>query len=327
MKTPKSHRLLKPGIERRSRVQSDSSSSNVTVANDPTIDFDEQFVMEILKKSWVIYKVSRLFRFSYNERNLKKYSSLLSAYINAEGRKGTAIEVDIGGPVKVTFSVIHVTTKTESRQPGVKISIKSEVKGKTIFTGILCSIKDNEDSLTDQQSTHFTCLPILLTGGPISVTNHVTRFLMQKFDCYISQLAIRRMELDWMLTMWPFSTDNSKPILLLFSTNQTDIKNISVKFNSEPIRAIWESIHDKDSMEITIEEVEKFTMCFSTHFKHVLHIDLDAEGVSLTRIETAILRADVNSKIKIYDKEQVFPVLHYLSSLSELYVSQRNTSM
>ncbi|XP_031792773.1 centromere protein L [Sarcophilus harrisii] len=280
---------------------------------------DPQKIAFLLNKQWTLYSLTPMYKFSYT--NLKKYSTLLKAFVAAEKQKGLAVDMGEDFKFKVIFSILSGMKGTH-RDPAaflVQVVSKSQLSSnnsedKVIWTGWFCCV--HGDSLLENVPDDFTCLPLFLANGAESNTALIGTWFQKTFDCRFTRLTISAFNLSWMAAMWTscnLEHYRAATELLWSVPCSPQSLDISYAINPEDAKALWDSVHQTPE-EITQEEVDLFIDCLCSHFHR--HFKINLSATRLVCVSTSVASAHTDGKIKILCSKYLIGVLTFLTELA-----------
>ncbi|XP_071957408.1 centromere protein L-like [Antedon mediterranea] len=275
---------------------------------------------QLINKTWHTYCVTPMYQFSYETDQMKKYSQHLSAQLKSEANKGTGVSCDESFADRAVFRVLKGLAIGADDSEAVDITVTSKKAGisKTIFSAMLISVEAQVGDQMQIANHNFTNLPLLLVKGPVAISRTVVDFLQTGFDCVINPLQFCPMELAWMVTVWTgFTEDGSKKPTELFYKVPDEVKGlqrITLTIEADDAKALWDSVHEEGSNEVTGEEVAAFIKSLERHFYRHFKVHLDA--MTITRIGTGVAYVGQEGRLKILSENQVIQVLAYLTDLA-----------
>ncbi|XP_070575593.1 centromere protein L-like [Ptychodera flava] len=314
-KTPRSRRLKSKG--QRRIPQHDAETETLSRAQ------------ELVGKTWRVYRVTPLYKFSHLQPDLKKYSRQLSMYLEVENKKGLAVDTQSELGDKAVFQTMGGVSFSDDDAEAIEITVRAKPpngskEGKVIFTGILCSVEIDTDFIAKQKS--FVHLPVLLVKGTVAVTRHVISWLQTQFDCCINNMRFPPMELAWMAAMWSGLTGDDEnnsvmtmmkahPLELLYTLPEEvkGLNTISMTIAAKDVKMIWDSIHDGSSDDFTIEEMSAFIQGLESHF--YFHFKIKLAALMLSRIGCNAAFVGTEGRLKILADVYIHQVLRYLTQL------------
>ncbi|XP_041375663.1 centromere protein L-like [Gigantopelta aegis] len=274
----------------------------------------------IVNKTWKLYRLSPLYKFSHKASDLRRYGTCLASFIAIERAKGFDFESD-----KVDKAIFNMNKgiKVSSVDPEaiqIVISGKSKPESESstvLLTAVLCGV-DMEENPINENSDNFTFYPIMLMKSAVKLSQFFITWMERQFDCRITPFKLSPHQLSWMVAMWSglASDSTNKPIKLVYSVppEVEGLKQITYSIDPHDCKELWESIHDKSKTMFTEEEVSKFMSSIETHFFNCFFIRISA--MPLTSTGTPVAYCDGSGKIKIFSHKHVTAVLRYLTELS-----------
>ncbi|KAL8560941.1 hypothetical protein ACOMHN_019925 [Nucella lapillus] len=139
-------------------------------------------------KTWQVFQLSPLYKFSTQPQSLKQYGRSLATYIVQEGDK--AVAVDNGRSKQCAFSIYEGVRAGEDDPEAVQILVTSKAnngaKGnggvQVKLTAVLCGM-DLESNPCVGVKKHFTYYPILLVKSTVAFTNILKLWLEELKAC------------------------------------------------------------------------------------------------------------------------------------------------
>lgn len=302
-KTPAS-RLLKGGA-RISRIPDDSEADNT-------------YQKDLVNKTWRVYKVSALYKFSSQPTSLKFYAKLLATYIKAETMAGQAVETTEDAADSAVISTIPGLAGHSTDSEAISIVLKQQKKrsgaSEPKFTAVLCGV-GTARAVTKHGS--FTELPVMLAKGPVALTRHIHSWLERQFDCHVSPVTFSPVDLGWMVAIYAgyLKGKNPRPVELLYKV-PSEVKGLQrITFDIDPkdCKALWDSIHADEDDSFTEEEVASFIRSLECHFYH--HFAIDLSTMPLTRVGTSTVYAGTDGRIKIMCEKRVLQILSHITEM------------
>lgn len=299
-KTPAS-RLLKGG----SRIPVDDES-------------DKAYQKDLVNKTWRVYKVSALYKFSSQPSNLKFYSKMLATYIKAETLKGRAMETAEETADNAVISTLPGLAGHSTDLEAISIVLKEQKKrtgaSEPKFNAVLCGVGAARG---DRRQESFTNLPVMLVKGPVALTRHVHSWLQRQFDCHISPVTFSSVDLGWMVAIYAgyVKGKNPRPVELLYKV-PSEVKGLQrIVFDIDPkdCKALWDSIHADEDDSFSEEEVASFIRSLESHFSH--HFAIDLSMMPLTRIGTSAVYAGSDGRIKMMCEKRVLQILSHITEM------------
>ncbi|XP_021365858.1 centromere protein L-like [Mizuhopecten yessoensis] len=314
-RTPQSRRITV--TEPRSRLQRTPTSkrSGRRVEKDQQKDFKG-----LTLKTWRSFKLTPLYGFSTNPRDLKKIANVLSAHIEAEKRKGIFMDNTLMGKAYIS---IYKDLKVTDVDPE---AIQIIVKGKTAngedtiqLTAVLCGVDMQENHIKATMRENFTYYPVMLVKASVSLSNTVISWLEMQYDCKVTPLTLSSYDLAWVVSMWSgMKNENgkTKPVELLYSVPKEceGLTSINYSIDPEDCQDLWERIHDKDEVDFSSEEVQKFIRSLEAHFFRVFKVKISA--MSLVRVGTPLCMVGTDGRLKIFLSDKIHVLLRHLTELA-----------
>ncbi|KAG1653224.1 Centromere protein L [Nymphon striatum] len=280
---------------------------------------------DICNKTWQSYLSTALNQFKCDEHSLKKYSKLLTEWVQSKLMRGSASKDNSSFKAEFTCksdqysTTVFITLKGSSlnyRQHSLKN--RASYNAQTYFSAVMHSINGNPDtSLMDESQSMW--FPVLLANGAVFTTNQVLEFMMETFDCVISELHFASHELEWMVALWQNVSEEemgTKSLDLIYSISKQEISKIRYSLNVDNVNKLWDAIHGKQSNEVVLSEVKKLFEQLKQHFYFMFRINLDK--LKLAAVGTPVLTANQNGKIKIFAEDEVGQILQHIISLNPL---------
>ncbi|KAK2191225.1 hypothetical protein NP493_55g04005 [Ridgeia piscesae] len=263
-KTPAS-RLLKDGA-RISRIPDDDEADNT-------------YLKDLVNKTWRVYHVSALYKFSSQPTSLKFYSKLLATYIKAETVAGQAVETTQEAADSAVISTIPGLAGHSTSSEAISIVLNQQKKrsgaSESKFTAVLCEVATAKQV---RKHKSFTELPVMLVKGPVALTRHVHSWLERQFDCHISPVTFSPVDLGWMVAIYAgyLKGKSPRPVELLYKvpSEAKGLQRIIFDIDPKDCKALWDSIHAREDDSFTEEEVASFIRSLECHFYHHFAIDL-----------------------------------------------------
>ena len=303
-----------PTASERSTSRVSISGRNNEKAKDP--------VQEIVGKTLRVYQTSPLYNF--DQTALKTYGEQLSAHLQLDTEKELLIEENgdfKDGKIKSNVSVFKDISAEGSKFSAVKIIVHSFDTSKAIqtkssspiLTTVLCSVGNEEDDDTRLQD-QFTCLPICLINGPVSLARSLISWFESRFDCRITPMTFSSVDLGWYFSLWAGMTSPGKstPIELCYDASSVNgLSRILFSIDGQDAKDLWESVHSNNSLIFTEEESTSFLNALQSHFYH--HFRINLEGLPVTRVRTAIAYIASEGKLKIVHPRYTDHILEQLT--------------
>jgi hypothetical protein len=168
----------------------------------------------LMCKSWRLYRVSPLWQFETSSSRLSSYSQQLSRHLLAapslEANYSTASitplpRFGLDGSTAIKITVQHKSSRQgvcERERGGVERegggALACSINGLMYFSLdsseavlILCRVKPSRLPLGDG----FTSMPLLLSQGPLRLTEPALKWLGASFDCLISPSLLKQDDL------------------------------------------------------------------------------------------------------------------------------------
>ncbi|NXK98694.1 CENPL protein, partial [Formicarius rufipectus] len=280
---------------------------------------DPQRTAFLLRRGWVLYSVTPLYRFSRGR--LRDYARLLRACVAAERQKGLAVQVGVELDISVALSGLPELRGSERDADAllVQLSLRSQsssknAEDKIMWSGCLCCVCG--DDLSENMPEDFTCLPLFLANGAETYTSIVGSWFQKTFDCNFRRLAISPLSLSWMVAMWAGCKVEkaASAVELVFSVPRLPQPlDISYAIHPEDAKALWDTVQ-KTPGEITQEEVDVFMDCLYSHFHR--HFKIHLSATKLVKVSTAIAQAHCDGIVKILHSQYLSGVLMLLTELA-----------
>ncbi|XP_060080286.1 centromere protein L-like [Ylistrum balloti] len=314
-KTPQSRRIAVTAP--RSRIQRTPTSRK----SDRVSEKEQQKDFKgLTMKTWRSFKLTPLYGFSSNPRNLKKIANALSAHIEAEKRKGIFMDNTLMG--KAYISIYKDLKVTEVDPEAIQIIVKGKnATGEDTIqlTAVLCGVDMQENHIKAAMRENFTYFPVMLVKASLSMCNAVTRWLEMQYDCKVTPLSLSSYDLAWMVSMWSgMKNENgkTKPVEFLYSVPKEceGLSSINYSIDPEDCQDLWERIHDKDEVDFTSEEVQKFIRSLEAHFFRIFKVKISA--MSLVRIGTPLCMVGTDGRLKIFLSNKIHVLLRHLTELA-----------
>lgn len=317
-RTPQSRRIttvLSTTQGKRKTVRAKSKTQSDSVAE------SEEF-KGFTNKTWRVFKLSPLYKFSSSPKDLKRYGQLLSSCVVAASQKGMFVENNISG--KAMFCIQDGLKKSEYDPNAVQILIKGKSSTGTtdtiLLTATLCGVEMEEEQLSPDVKDHFMYYPVLLVKSTVALTDVLITWLQMHFDCKVTPMIFPPVHLAWMIGMWSGALSNTnrkkKPVELVYQVPSEceGIKKVTYTIEAEDCLKVWNSIHDHRSDMFTEEEMTTFLSCLEEHFYSLFRIKLNA--MQLSCVGTSLCYIGREGLLKIYSEEHVISILRHLTELS-----------
>ncbi|XP_033754986.1 centromere protein L-like [Pecten maximus] len=314
-KTPQSRRItVKEPVSRLQRTPTSRRSGRKGDKDEPK-DFKG-----LTMKTWRSFKLTPLYGFSTNPRDLKKIANILSAHIEAEKRKGIFMDNTLMG--KAYISVYKDLKVTDVDPEAIQIVVKGKnPNGEDIIqlTAVLCGVDMQENHIKSTMRDNFTYFPVMLVKASVTMSSAVISWLEMQYDCKVTPLTLSSYDLAWMVSMWSGMENQkgkTKPVELLYSVPKEceGLTSINYSIDPEDCKDLWERIHDKDEIDFTSEEVQVFIRCLEAHFFRVFKVKVSA--MSLVRIGTPVCMVGTDGRLKIFLSDKVHVLLRHLTELA-----------
>ncbi|XP_048735580.1 centromere protein L-like isoform X2 [Ostrea edulis] len=316
-KTPQSRRIAKafPSTQGRRKVVRTKSKG---LSNSNT---ESEELKGFTNKTWKVFKLSPLYKFSSSPRDLKRYGQLLSSSVAMANQKGIIEENNASG--KAFFCVQQGVKKSQNDPDAIQILIKGRKHAGTtdtvLLTATLCGV-EMEENLLSHDMENFTYYPVLLVKATVVLADVLITWLQRHFDCKVSPLVFPPVDLVWMIAMWSGALADTghknKPVELIYlvPSECEGIKKVTYTIQAEDCLKVWNSIHDSKAEMFTEEEMTTFISCLEEHFYCLFRIKLDA--MQLSCVGTSLCYIGRDSLLKIYSAEHVPCILRHLTELS-----------
>nr|XP_022345678.1 centromere protein L-like [Crassostrea virginica] len=317
-RTPQSRRVataVQSSKGRRKAVPTKSKNGSDSSA-------DSADLKGFIDKTWRVYKLSPLYKFSTAPKDLKRYGQLLSSCVEAANQKITIVESNASG--KAFFCVQKELQNSKDDPAAIQILIKGRKAtantDSILLTATLCGVEMEDNLLNPEVKEHFTYYPILLVKSTVALTDVLITWLQRHFDCKISPLIFPPVHLAWMIAMWSGGLANSKrknkPVELVYQVPSEceGIKKITYSIEADDCLRVWNSIHDSREDIFTEEEMTTFIASMEEHFYSLFRIKLNA--MQLSCVGTALCYIGREGLLKIYSAEHVICILRHLTELS-----------
>ena len=256
-----------------------------------------------------MYQASPLYDFDAS--SVTTYAEQISGSLQLETEK--QLLVGANGEIKnrkykTDIFVFKDITAEDTKLSAVKVTVNNftentstKVKSTSnpILTMMMCSV-EKEASEDTRLQRQFTPLPVCLIKGPADLCRSLIQWFEQKFDCRITPMTFSSTDLCWYFSLWAgmSSAGKSTPIELCYDASTvTGLNRILFSIEEKDAKEIWENIHDKNSLIFTEEESWTFLKALETHFYH--HFKINLEGLSVTRVRTAIACIASEGKLKL----------------------------
>ena len=281
------------------------------------------FFQDIIGKTLRVYQASPLYDFDAS--SVTTYAEQISGFLQLETDK--QLLVGANGEIKnrkykTDIFVFKDITAEDTKLSAVKVTVNNftentstKVKSTSnpILTMMMCSVEKEASEDTRLQS-QFTFLPVCLIKGPADLCRSLIQWFEQKFDCRITPMTFSSTDLCWYFSLWAgmSSAGKSTPIELCYDASTvTGLNRILFSIEEKDAKEIWENIHDKNSFIFTEEESLTFLKALETHFYH--HFKINLEGLSVTRVRTAIACIASEGKLKLVHSLYVDHILEQLT--------------
>jgi len=337
-------------------------------------DEDRNVAAEVIwNKSWRLYKSSPMFNLSLHRVALDGYASNLALQINSQLSKTsfTSSNNDEEGgeesqPVKLSKASLEVvrgfalekdepeaillTIFYQSKASSSSSAASKADKKEPNFVALLCSV-GSPQVLGVNRTKIMAHRPLILTKGPIRLTNLVNAWFETNFDCKISIFRFQPLELSWMAAQWSVSVSSSdnnnnignnsadnqdenddatealgnKPFEFVYSFPDSinDLNYLTLTINPHTIQDLWKGIRkaskSKDDKEALFGDHGNAIMeAIEYHFGQVFHINLSS--LCLIKIGTPVSYVSNDGRVKFFSGHSSH-TLHVLQHLTSLAVS------
>ncbi|XP_063441770.1 centromere protein L-like [Mytilus trossulus] len=318
----KNHEILSNGTAERSRPRDRRSAVE-------TDEEHESNLKGLTNKSWKLFKMTPLYKFNTESSQLKKYSSQLSAHIEAERQKG--LFIDNATSSKAYISTYKGLRVSAADKEAVQILIKGRNRGgfgdeTVLLTCLLCSVEMEHNPVEPKLRDKFAYYPLLMVKGLVSLTDGLITWMQSHFDCVITPMIFSAHDLAWMVAMWSGTTTEpvhkSKPVELLYKTPSDckGIDKITFTIESTDVKDLWDRIHDDKGSEFSSEEVTMFINSLESHFHSLFRVKLSA--LQLYSVGTSLSYIGDVGRLKIFSADHVLWILRYLTVLSLEHFTQ-----
>lgn len=278
---------------------------------------------DIVGKTLRVYQASPLFKFDASRLTLRTYANQLSACMQLETEKqlvGTSGEIK-DRKYKTDICSFKDVSANDAKYSAVKITVEgfnpkprqANSTSNHILTAMFCSV-GTDDSEDLKLQDHFTSLPICLIKAPVELARIMIFWFERKFDCRITPMTFSSMDLGWYFSLWAGISPHGKSVPIELCYNASSVKGLSrILFSIEQkdAKTIWENIHGSNSQVFTEEESRTFLKALECHFYH--HFRINLEGLTITRVGTAIASVASEGKLKIVHPHYVDHVLEQLT--------------
>lgn len=328
-RTPKSRQLKGKNIEILSKG---TGARHGTRGRRSSVEIDEESgknLKDLTNKSWKLFKVTPMYKFSTDAADLKRYSSRLSAHIEAERQKG--LFVDNSTSSKAYISLYRGLKVSAADKEAVQILIKGRNRRgygdeTVLLTSLLCSVEMEQNPIQSKLRNKFAYFPVLMIRGLMAVTDGLINWLQSHFDCVITPILFSAQDLAWMVALWSGTTTNpvqkSKPVELLYKTPSecNGIDKVTFTVEATDVKDLWDRIHDDKGTEFSSEEVTMFINSLESHFHSLFRVKLSA--LQLFSVGCSLCYIGDSGRLKIYSTDHVLWILRYLTELSLEHFTQ-----
>lgn len=314
-RTPQSRRIAVS--ERKSRLKRTPTSRRSGRRDDRD---EPQDFKGLTNKTWTSYKLTPLYGFSTNPKELKKTANALSAHIEAEKRKGIFMDNTLIG--KAYISIYKDLKVTDFDPEAIQIIVKGKnPKEEDVIqlTAVLCGVDMQENPIKLTMQNNFTYFPVMLVKASVAMSSALISWLEMQYDCKVTPLTLSSYDLAWTVSMWSGMENQNgktKPVELLYAVPKEceGLSRITYNIDPEDCKDLWERIHDKNNIDFSSEEVQKFIQSLETHFFEIFKVKLSA--MSLVRIGTPLCMLGTEGRLKIFLSDQVHILLRHLTELA-----------
>ncbi|XP_076470491.1 centromere protein L-like [Babylonia areolata] len=273
-------------------------------------------------KTWQVFYLSPLYRFSTHPQSLKQYGRSLATYVVQEGDR--EIAVDNANSKQCAFSVYEGLRVAAGDPEAIQILVTSKPDkgnnsngGRVLLTAVLCGV-DLESNPCVGMKKHFTYYPLLLVKANVALTTILKSWLEMHFDCRLSPLILTSMDLAWTVAMWSGTVSEerkNKSVELLYAAPEEceGLSRITYTIDAMDCKALWDSIRSADSEEFTGEEVGAFVKSLEEHFYECFRVKL--WKMELVRVGTAVAYLG-EGRLKIFSADAAWQVLRLMSELA-----------
>ncbi|KAL5022088.1 hypothetical protein ScPMuIL_001243 [Solemya velum] len=324
-KTPKSRRLcISTAVRDIHRTPTPSQQ---------TVDFKG-----LTNKTWKVYRLTPLYRFSAETKDQKWYGRLLSSHIETENQKSFVLDEDI--PEKAIFSWYKGLKVGPDDEEALQIIIKGKSRNGNgvdviVLTAFLLCV-DLEDNPVDKElQQHFTYYPVMIVKGPVHSQNILTSWLERQFDCRVNPSTFSSLQLACIVAMWsglctkPIQKSKQVELLYKVPAECEGMSKITYSLCAQDCKDLWDSIHDSGSDEFTEVETQTFIRSIESHFYYYSKFDslsieshfyyyskIRLSAMQLYRVGTPVMMLGSEGRLKIFSSQHALIILRHLTELS-----------
>ncbi|KAK2142175.1 hypothetical protein LSH36_988g00027 [Paralvinella palmiformis] len=275
---------------------------------------EEKSFNGLVLKTWHVYRLSPLYKFSHETSALRNYSRMLSGHLEAEYNVGMAVITENEKANMAVFSIVRGLQKSGREPEAIQIELKQkpirgDAEARTVYTAILCCVGASDDVL-EKVKQPFVLLPLMLSKGPVMLNRYLTSWLECQFDCSVHAAHFSPLSLSWMVAIWVGSeAESTKPVMLKYKvpSEVEGLDHITLNINSKDCKVLWDCIHSTEDKTCHKKEVVTFVQALEAHFYH--HFQINISAMPLCMIGTPIAVAESDGKIKIFTPEHVHQIL------------------
>uniref|UniRef100_A0A1A7XLD0 Centromere protein L n=2 Tax=Iconisemion striatum TaxID=60296 RepID=A0A1A7XLD0_9TELE len=283
----------------------------------------------LVKNEWQLSYVSPLYHFRHTQ--LKSYARQLSAFIAAEKQQGLAVDMEIQGGFKVSFSAVQGLAVADDDPETVLIQIhtkpvfaQQDDPLKLVWSGWLTCCNGNPEYLRSLPKD-FTCLPLFGSNGAQNLTSSVKSWFQKNFDCSFGPLEINQTGLEWLVALWTNCNAETsiQKLKMLWTLPVEPPLQVTYVVEGNDAWDLWSSVQrssegdgGKEVGWIDIEEATAFMKGLKGHFYR--HFRLDLSAGNLSQVSTALGSAKYNGRIKISNSRYMITTLTLLTECALL---------